>query len=146
MTEEKLDLLLMYKTSISGLTTAKNIEEFDSFALVFNFHRHQIASISKYPLVRQLKDSRGTVCHYGSGSPGCCWEGYADIPTSWTWPLTFTSVINGTTFVKGPLKPSIWNECLWPWLLNANSTMFWLYEVTWSILVSDESQLLCDLR
>lgn len=62
MTQEKPDLLLMYKTSTSGLTTAKNIEEFDSFALVFNFHRHRAVSISKHPLVRQLKDSRGTTC------------------------------------------------------------------------------------
>lgn len=38
MTEEKLDLLLMYKTRTAALTTAKNIEEFGSFALVFNFH------------------------------------------------------------------------------------------------------------
>ena len=111
MTEEKLDLLLMYKTSTSGLTTAKNIEEFDSFALVFNFHRHWTASISKHPLVRQLKDSRGTICHYGSGLPGYCWEDYADIPTSWIRPLTFTSVKNRTAFVKRLLKPSIWNVC-----------------------------------
>lgn len=37
---EKLDLLLMYKTSSSGLTTEKNIQEFGCFALVFNFHEH----------------------------------------------------------------------------------------------------------
>lgn len=82
MTEEKLEFLLVCKTGTSGLTTAKNIEDFDSFALVFNFHRLWAASISKHPLVRQLKDSRGTVCHYGSRLSGYCWEDYAGIPTS----------------------------------------------------------------
>lgn len=34
MTEEMLDLLLVYKTTTYGLTTETNIEEFDSFVLV----------------------------------------------------------------------------------------------------------------
>lgn len=72
MTEEKLNLLLIYKTSCSGLTTEKKIQEFNCFALVFNFHGHQAALTSNHPLVRQWKDSRGTICHYGSGLPGYC--------------------------------------------------------------------------
>lgn len=80
MTEEKPDLLLMYKTSSSGLTTEKIIQEFDCFALVFDFHGHQAALTSNHPLVRQLKDSGGTVCHYGSGLPGYCREDLLTFP------------------------------------------------------------------
>lgn len=138
MTEEKLDLLLMYKTRTAALTTAKNIEEFGSFALVFNFHWHRAASISKNPLVRQLKGSRGAICHHGSGLPGHCWEDYADIPTSWIQPLTFTSVKRRTAFVKGPLKPSVWNEHLWAWVKFHYVLSLWGH---WSILVSDDSQI-----
>ena len=115
------------------LTTTKNIEEFDSFALVFNFYRHRAASTSKHPLVRQLEGSSGTICHYGSGLPRYCWEDDASIPTSEIEPLTFTSVKNRTTFVKGPLNPRIRNKCLWTWFLNSNYTMFWLSEVCSSV-------------
>lgn len=112
MTKEKLEFLLVRKTGTSGLTTAKNIEEFDSFALVFNFHRRWAASISKHPLVRQLKDSRGTVCHCGIRLPGHCWEDYANIPTSRILSLPFTSVKNRAAFVKDLLKPGVCNERL----------------------------------
>lgn len=69
--KEKLELLLLYKKkkSSSGLTTGKNIQELDWFALVFNFQGCQAALTSNHPLVRQLKDSRGTICHYGNGLP-----------------------------------------------------------------------------
>lgn len=70
MTEEKLDLLLMYKPSSSVLTTEKIFKNL--IALVFNFHGHQAVLTSNHPLVRQLKASRGTICHYGSGLPGYC--------------------------------------------------------------------------
>lgn len=62
--------------------TEEYVEEFVGFALIFNFSRHQAVSISKCPLVRQWKDSKGTIYHEGNGLPGYGWKDYVDTPTS----------------------------------------------------------------